>query len=156
MTGSQRTLIGIALVAFAYAVLGNYVALPGYLRFLDRGGTSLVGNTLDVEVVLGAARTILRMYSFNLGALCLYWCVLLRDCPRHLTGGVVVGVLWLAVWSVPRWPGMPAAFCSTRRRPSSCWRCSSPGGASRPRAVWRRGRARQGPGQQECCPGAAR
>ena len=46
---------GVGLLV--YAVLGNYVALPGYIRFLERGGTSAAGSTFDLTVLFGATRT---------------------------------------------------------------------------------------------------
>jgi len=110
MTRTQKSLIFFSLAALMYAVLGNYLALPGYLRFLERGGTSAAGNSLDLDVILGAARTILWMYSFNLGAMALYWYTLHRNNRRYLRSGVIVCVAWLAFWSIPSLPRMPAAF----------------------------------------------
>lgn len=63
------TVCGISLLI--YAVLGNQVALPGYIRFLERGGTSAAGNAFDLAVVIGATKTILWMYFFQLGVLLL-------------------------------------------------------------------------------------
>lgn len=110
MTRIQKSMIAFSLLAFAYAVLGNYVALPGYIRFLERGGTSAAGNNLDLDVILGATRTILWMYSFNLGAMSLYLYTLHRNDVRYLRPGIVVCVVWLAFWSIPSLPRMPASF----------------------------------------------
>ncbi len=87
-----------------YAVLGNYVALPGYLRFLERAGRSEAGNTFDAAVLFGAAKTILWMFSFQLGVLAL---VAARSIRERLHTGPIVGLafLWLAAWS---WPSLPA------------------------------------------------
>jgi hypothetical protein len=93
---------GVALLA--YAVIGNYVALPGYLRFLERGGTSEAGNTFDASVLLGAARTILWMYSFQLGVLALVLARSLRE-GLHTLPLVGFALLWLCAWS---WPSLPA------------------------------------------------
>jgi hypothetical protein len=30
-------------------VIGNYVALPGYIRFLERGGKSAAGGSFDAS-----------------------------------------------------------------------------------------------------------
>jgi hypothetical protein len=110
MSRSQRTLTFLAFLAFAYAVLGNYVALPGYIRFLDRGGTSAAGNTMDMAVIVGAVRTILWMYSFSIGAMCLYLLSLRSRSPDYLRHGIGVCLVWLAFWSVPNLPEMPAVF----------------------------------------------
>lgn len=110
MTRSHNWLVVFALAAFGYALLGNYVALPGYLRFLERGGTSAAGNTADLDVVIGAARTILWMYAFNLGAMSLYLYSLIRQRSRFLRAGLMLCVGWLVWWSIPELPKMPAAF----------------------------------------------
>lgn len=110
MKRTDRWLLGIAVLAFGYAVLGNYVALPGYLRFIERGGTSAAGSTMDWSVVAGATKTILWMYAFNIGALCLYWRTLHLHNRRYLRPGLIVGVLWLCFWSVPALPRMSAVF----------------------------------------------
>ena len=97
-------LIALGGLLLAYALLGNYLALPGYLRFLERGGTSAAGNTFDLAVLVGATRTIVWMYSFQLGVLCVAaaW-ARGRGLPvGRLVGGVLA---WLVVWS---WPSLPA------------------------------------------------
>ena len=68
-TNSWLAFLGIIMLF--YAIIGNYVALPGYIRFLERGGTSAGVNTLDLSVLIGAVKTILWMYSFQLGVLLL-------------------------------------------------------------------------------------
>jgi len=113
MIRAERWLFAVALAAFIYAVLGNYVALPGYLRFLERGGTSAAGNALDWSVVFGATRTILWMYAFSIGALCLYWRSLWLNNRRHFRTGLILGLVWLCFWSLPALPRMPAAFYLT-------------------------------------------
>jgi hypothetical protein len=87
-----------------YAVLGNYVALPGYLRFLERAGRSEAGNSFDAAVLFGAVKTILWMFSFQLGVLAL---VAARSIREGLHTGPIVGfaLVWLAAWS---WPSLPA------------------------------------------------
>jgi hypothetical protein len=87
-----------------YAVLGNYVALPGYVRFLERAGRSEAGNSFDAAVLFGAAKTILWMFSFQLGVLAL---VVARSIREGLHTGAIValGCVWLAAWS---WPSLPA------------------------------------------------
>ncbi|MEQ8860390.1 MAG: hypothetical protein RIC56_17255 [Pseudomonadales bacterium] len=95
-------LLGVLLLA--YALLGNYVALPGYLRFLERGGASAAGNAFDLAVLIGAAKTILWMYSFQLGVLCLAsaWAIRHGIRVRFLVTAILA---WLALWS---WPSLPA------------------------------------------------
>lgn len=101
----KRTwLITLGLLLLGYALLGNYVALPGYIRFLERGGSSAAGNSFDLAVLIGATKTIVWMYSFQLGVLCLAtaWAIG-RGLPvRHLIAGTLA---WLVVWS---WPSLPA------------------------------------------------
>jgi len=87
-----------------YAVLGNYVALPGYIRFLERGGTSATGNTFDFSVVIGATKTILWMYSFQLGVLLIAIAQSLRE-KLHTKYIIAFGIVWLTAWS---WPTLPA------------------------------------------------
>ncbi len=107
---TDKLLLTAACLLFAYAVLGNYVALPGYLRFLERGGTSAAGNTMDIAVIIGATKTILWMYAFNLGALCLYWLTLRSIAPNRVKTGMVISIIWLCFWSIPELPRMPALF----------------------------------------------
>jgi len=87
-----------------YAVLGNYVALPGYVRFLERGGRSEAGNAFDASVLFGAARTILWMYSFQLGVLALVVARSVRE-GLHTKSILVAAAIWLTAWS---WPSLPA------------------------------------------------
>lgn len=96
------TIIGIILLL--YAVLGNYVALPGYIRFLERGGRSEAGHLFDASVLFGAMKTVLWMYSFQLGVLAL---VVARSIREKLYTAHIVGFafLWLVAWS---WPSLPA------------------------------------------------
>lgn len=93
-------LVAIGVLLLCYAILGNYVALPGYLRFLERGGTSAAGNSFDLSVLVGATKTILWMYSFQLGVLVLSIAYLIRK-QIPVTPFTVVGLLWLALWSWP-------------------------------------------------------
>jgi hypothetical protein len=105
---------GLALLG--YALAGNYVALPGYRRFLERGGASAAGNTLDLAVVWGAAKTILWMFAFQLGAFCLTYAALRsrggrakRFRRRFLCGAAA----WLAFWALPHLPApSPLYFAS--------------------------------------------
>src|SRR6186713_2074604 len=96
------SLMGLALLF--YAVIGNYVALPGYIRFLERGGKSAAGGSFDVSVVVGAIKTIVWMYSFQLGVLALAIAKSIREMlhTKHL---VVLSLLWLTAWS---WPSLAA------------------------------------------------
>ncbi len=99
---SWLVVLGVALLA--YALLGNYVALPRYLRFLDRGGTSAAGNSFDMAVLIGATKTIVWMYSFQLGVLCIATAWAIRRGLR-VRGFVASMLAWLALWS---WPSLPA------------------------------------------------
>lgn len=100
----NRTLILTGALLLLYALLGNYIALPGYLRFLDRGGTSAAGNTLDADVIIGATKTILWMYSFQLGVLLLA-IAKARMSGLHARHITIIGLVWLTLWS---WPSLPA------------------------------------------------
>ena len=103
----NRTLIVLGGLALLYAFLGNYVALPGYLRFLERGGVSEAGNAFDLDVFIGATKTILWMFSFQLGVLFLAIAHARRN--ELLTRYVVIGgVVWLFLWAWPTLP-MPGA-----------------------------------------------
>ena len=107
MSRSSRREAGLYVVGallLLYAVLGNYVALPGYLRFLERAGRSEAGNPFDAAVLFGAAKTILWMFSFQLGVLAL---VVARSLRERLHTGPMLGFafVWLAAWS---WPSLPA------------------------------------------------
>jgi hypothetical protein len=97
-------LVALGVLLLAYALLGNYLALPGYLRFLERGGTSAAGNSFDLAVLVGAIRTIVWMYSFQLGVLCIgtAWAVTRGLRVRSLVPGILA---WLVIWS---WPSLPA------------------------------------------------
>lgn len=87
-----------------YAVLGNYVALPGYIRFLERGGQSEAGHSFDASVLVGAAKTVVWMYSFQLGVLALVIARGIREGLRT-TPIIAVATIWLCAWS---WPSLPA------------------------------------------------
>lgn len=100
----NRTLTIIGWLLLGYAFLGNYIALPGYLRFLERGGVSQAGNALDLDVVIGAIKTIVWMFSFHVGVLCLAVAHARKNSllTRYIGVG---GVFWLVLWS---WPTLPA------------------------------------------------
>jgi len=105
-TNERKTtwLYAAGILLLAYAVLGNYVALPGYLRFLERGGRSEAGSSFDMSVLIGATKTVLWMYSFQLGVLALVIARSIRE-RLHTTAIIVFGMVWLTVWS---WPSLPA------------------------------------------------
>ena len=99
------TIIGCLFLVYAF--LGNYVALPGYLRFIARGGTAAGGNTFDV--IVGATKTIVWMFSFQAGVGCLAFAHAIRyGLPKLLLG---VGLtIWFAFWAVPSLPRPGAWF----------------------------------------------
>ena len=103
LRGFNPWLVGCGFLLLLYAILGNYIALPGYIRFIERGGTSAAGNTFDFDVLVGATKTILWMYSFQLGTLALACAYSIREnlYSIHLAG---LGLVWLTVWS---WPSLP-------------------------------------------------
>jgi hypothetical protein len=106
-TGRERRVTALhvaGVLLLVYAVVGNYVALPGYVRFLERGGTSAAGNAFDVSVLIGAVKTILWMYSFQLGVLALVIARSIRE-KLHTVSIGAMALVWLTAWS---WPSLPA------------------------------------------------
>lgn len=96
--------VGIALLA--YAVVGNYVALPGYRRFLEGGGSS--EDTETLELIWGATRTIVWMLSFHVGAGCLAYAALRArgESTRSFRRWFLIGVgAWIVLWGIPNLPG---------------------------------------------------
>jgi len=90
-----------------YAFLGNYVVLPGYLRYLERGRTSVSGAQFDINVIIGAIKTILWMFSFQLG---IYFTLLgilkLLSVKKSIfLSSVVGGLIWLMIAGIPKLPG---------------------------------------------------
>jgi hypothetical protein len=95
------------LLLMAYAVIGNWLALPGYRRFLAQGHQSSNGGA-DLALILGASKTILWMLSFHLGAFCLSWAAIRAsgDASRTFRRWFCVGaVTWIGLWIIPAWPG---------------------------------------------------
>lgn len=99
----NKWLIALGILFLLYAILGNYVALPGYIRFLERGGKSASGNTFDLSVLIGAIKTILWMYSFQLGVLSLALAHSIKE-KLYTKPLIIFGVIWLAFWSIPKIP----------------------------------------------------
>lgn len=97
-------LYAAGVLLLVYAVAGNYVALPGYIRFLERGGSSEAGNSFDFSVLIGATKTILWMYSFQLGVLALVVARCIRE-GLYTKTLIAAAIIWLAAWS---WPSLPA------------------------------------------------
>jgi hypothetical protein len=114
--GAKKKKVSILIILgalfLAYAFLGNYLALPGYLRFLARGRTSSGGAAFDMSVLVGAVKTILWMFSFQLGVyLCLLG-ILMRVAPRKSIVALVAagGACWIAFSGIPKIPGPYVAF----------------------------------------------
>ena len=100
-------LIILGTLFLIYAFLGNYVALPGYLRYLERGRTSVSGAQFDINVIIGAIKTILWMFSFQLG---IYFTLLgilkLLSVKKSIfLSSVVGGLIWLMIAGIPKLPG---------------------------------------------------
>ena len=100
-------LIILGTLFLIYAFLGNYVALPGYLRYLERGRTSVSGAQFDINVMIGAIKTILWMFSFQLG---IYFTLLgilkLLSVKKSIfLSSVVGGLIWLMIAGIPKLPG---------------------------------------------------
>ncbi|MCW5695305.1 MAG: hypothetical protein KIS96_01085 [Bauldia sp.] len=98
--------VGVALLA--YAVLGNYLVLPGYRRFLEGGSPNEGQSGVDFALIWGATRTIVWMMSFHVGAFCLAIAALAAqgDAIRTFRRWFAIGALvWLGLWTVPSIPG---------------------------------------------------
>lgn len=102
-------LVVLGIVMLLYAIIGNYVALPGYIRFLERGGRSASGNAFDLSVLMGAMKTILWMYSFQLGVLLLSVAYSIKE-KLHTKSIILSGFLWLCLWSIPKIPAPGSWF----------------------------------------------
>ncbi len=99
-----KILMPLGLIFLVYALLGNYIALPGYIIFLERGNTSAAGNSYDADVLWGAIKTIVWMFSFQLGIICLAVAYAIKQ-KLHTASIVVCCIFWLALWA---WPSLPA------------------------------------------------
>ena len=108
-----RIWIVVGLALLVYAVLGNYFVLPGYRQFLKYGNPSANEPGIDFALMWGAAKTILWMFSFHIGAFCLAWAALtargqaVGSFRRWFAVGAIV---WLVLWAIPSLPGPYAEF----------------------------------------------
>lgn len=109
-SAAGRVWLVIGVVLMAYCVIGNWLVLPGYRRFLTHEGG---GEPDTVALIWGATRTIVWMLSFHLGALCLTWSALRArgDAVATFRRWFLLGAaLWIGVWAVPTLPGPYTAF----------------------------------------------
>ena len=102
-----NVLIILGVFFLLYAFLGNYTTLPGYLRFLERGRTSASGSQFDLSVFIGMIKTILWMFSFQLG---IYFTVLgllklLHINKVYFRSFGIGGFFWLIIAGIPKLPG---------------------------------------------------
>lgn len=109
MKNTNILLVVLGMGMLFYAIIGNYIALPGYIRFLERGGRSASGNAFDLSVLIGAMKTILWMYSFQLGVLLLSVAYSIKE-KLHTKPIIMFGFLWLCLWSIPRIPAPGSWF----------------------------------------------
>lgn len=109
-----RAWLVVGVLLLAYAVVGNWVALPGYKRFLEHGHSSGGGGDgVDFALIWGAVRTIVWMLSFHLGAFCVAVAALAArgEAVRTFRRWFIAGaLLWIGVWTIPTLPGPYAAF----------------------------------------------
>ncbi|CAN5487404.1 hypothetical protein BH10PSE5_BH10PSE5_14040 [soil metagenome] len=99
------------LLLLTYAVAGNWLVLPGYRRFLERGSQG--GDADGLAMIWGASKTILWMLSFHLGAFCVAWAGIRASpdaSPAFRRGFAIGGPVWIGLWTVPALPGPYAAF----------------------------------------------
>jgi hypothetical protein len=109
--GRVWLVIGLALLV--YAVLGNYFVLPGYRQFLKHGSPRAGEPGIDFVLVWGAAKTILWMLSFHIGAFCLALAALTArgQAVRSFRRWFAVGALvWIGLWAIPSLPGPYSEF----------------------------------------------
>lgn len=108
----QRALVTVGILCFVYALLGNYLALPGYVRFLERGRISAAGNGFDMAVLVGATKTVLWLFSFQLGLFFLTLAALLRaNARRGLRWTfVLLALAWLGFAGIQSLPRAGAPF----------------------------------------------
>ncbi|WP_337187696.1 hypothetical protein [Phenylobacterium sp.] len=105
----------VGLLLLAYAVAGNWLVLPGYRRFLAHGSPGDGGSGVDLALIWGAARTILWMLSFHLGAFCVAWAAIgASGASRAFRRGFALGAAaWIGLWTIPTLPGpYTAVFAS--------------------------------------------
>jgi hypothetical protein len=104
---SSKVMIVIGSIFLAYAYLGNYIALPGYLRFLERGRTSAAGNSFDLSVLIGTIKTVIWLFSFQLGVFCITLGVLLYVTinKKYISYFICGAVVWLGIAGIPSIPG---------------------------------------------------
>lgn len=110
MIRARRAWLIAGLLLLAYAVVGNWLVLPGYRRFLAHESSG--GETSTLAFAWGATRTIVWMLSFHIGAFCLAWAALLAsgEPARRFRRGFAVGAwVWIALWTIPSLPGPYAA-----------------------------------------------
>lgn len=102
-----RALTVIGATLLLYALLGNYLVLPGYLRFLAREESGDVPST--AAFVIGAVKTISWMLSVQLAVLCLGTAHALR---AGLRAGWFAGamIVWIGLWSIPSLPAPDGWF----------------------------------------------
>jgi hypothetical protein len=105
-------LIILGMLFLLYAFLGNYLALPGYLRFLARGRTSASGAAFDLSVLVGAFKTILWMFSFQLGVYFSLLGILVKVAPKKIIVALVAagGACWLGFSGIPKISSPYVAF----------------------------------------------
>ncbi|MGH1420291.1 MAG: hypothetical protein ACRBEQ_00610 [Hyphomonas sp.] len=106
--GAPRLWFWIGIVLLAYSAAGNWLVLPGYRRFLEHGSPNAGQPGVDFALIWGAARTILWMLSFHLGALCLALSALSAQTdatPRFRRLFLAGGALWIGLWMIPEVPG---------------------------------------------------
>jgi len=103
----------VGFLLLFYCVLGNYFVLPGYRKFLQHGRASSGVEGVDLAVIWGAAKTIVWMLSFHLGAFCLAMGALSAQghAARNFRRAFAIGgALWLALWTIPSLPGPYTEF----------------------------------------------
>lgn len=98
-----KIIFALGILFLLYAFAGNYVTLPGFRNFMARGGTSDAGNTLDMDVIIGAIKTITWFFSFQLGIIFTVTGIMLFQgiAAKYVRRFAVVGLLYLIFAGIP-------------------------------------------------------
>jgi hypothetical protein len=107
LKSSPKIMIIIGSCFLVYAYLGNYIALPGYLRFLERGRTSTAGNSFDISVLIGTIKTVIWLFSFQLGIFFITLGALLHVSVnrKYISYFICGAIVWLGIAGIPSIPG---------------------------------------------------
>jgi hypothetical protein len=98
-----KVIFWLGILFLIYAFAGNYIALPGFRNFMARGGTSEAGNTVDMDVIIGAIKTITWLFSFQLGIIFTVIGTMFYQgiAAKHIRRFAVIGLFYLIFAGLP-------------------------------------------------------